>query len=152
MTPTSASPAPVRFACRTFAELTVPELYDALALRAAVFVVEQDCPYLDPDGIDRWSWHLLGYQDDRLVACARWFEEGGHVRLGRMVIAPDQRGQGLGQRALREALQRIGARTVIAHAQDHLRGFYGAAGFVAEGEVFQEDGIPHVVMRRTPGR
>jgi ElaA protein len=149
VSPSPRPPIPVRFTCRTFAELTTVELYDALALRAAVFVVEQDCPYLDPDGLDPRAWHLLGRQQGVLVTYARWFEDGAAMRLGRMVVAPERRGSGLGLLTLEEALRRIGPRTVVAHAQDHLRTFYGAAGFVAEGSVFLEDGIPHVLMRRS---
>ncbi|MBL8348580.1 MAG: GNAT family N-acetyltransferase [Rubrivivax sp.] len=50
----------MRWTWARFAELAVDDLYDALALRARVFVVEQACAFQDPDGVDRESWHLLG--------------------------------------------------------------------------------------------
>lgn len=138
---------------RPFGELSRDELYDLLTLRARVFVVEQDCPYLDPDGRDRRATHLLGRSaEGSLVACARWYPEEGHVRLGRIATAPESRGRGLGRRLVREALDRIAAehpgRPVLVHAQAYLRAFYEGFGFRVSGEPFDEDGIEHVEMVR----
>lgn len=135
-----------------FPELTVAELYDLLALRAEVFVVEQACAYLDPDGRDPEATHLLGSLDGRLVACARWYLEGERVHLGRIATAGSIRGRGHGRRLVAEALRRIGedhpGRAVLIHAQAHLQDFYEDLGFVAVGEPFEEDGIPHLAMVR----
>ena len=139
-----------------FAELTIDELYELLALRAEVFVVEQACAYLDPDGRDREATHLLGRVGGALVACARWYPEAGRVRLGRIATALGARGRGYGRDVVEEALRRIAAdhpgRPVLLHAQTYLQGFYESFGFTPVGEPFDEDGIPHVVMVRTDGR
>lgn len=144
------------FRARPFPELTVDELYDLLALRAEVFVVEQGTPYLDPDGRDRRAVHLLGHSEDRLEACARWYPEGANVRLGRIATSRRARGRGHGRRLVTEALRRIGEqhpwKPVLIHAQTRLQAFYESLGFRAEGEPFDEDGIEHVVMRRAADR
>lgn len=136
------------FTPKRFDELTTDELYDVLRLRAEVFVVEQDCPYQDLDGIDRRALHLLGTAGRGLVAYARWFNEGDVVWLGRIVTSPASRGTGAGSRLMDEALRRIGGPEVRMHAQAHLRDFYGRWGFERAGEPFLEDGIPHVLMVR----
>lgn len=135
---------------KAFSELTVEELYDLLALRAEVFVVEQACAYLDPDGRDREATHLLGREGGALVAYARWHRDTGRVRLGRIATAPAVRGRGHGRVLVEEALRRIGedhpGRAVLIHAQTYLQAFYASLGFAAVGEPFEEDGIPHVAM------
>lgn len=131
-----------------FDELSPAALYDVLRLRADVFVVEQECAYLDPDGADADAMHVLGREDDRLVAYARVHPEDGSLRVSRVVTARDARGRGLGHAIVRASLDVVGARPCFLHAQDHLRGFYAQHGFVPVGDVFPEDGIPHVRMDR----
>jgi ElaA protein len=138
-----------------FPELTLEELYGLLALRAEVFVVEQACAYLDPDGHDRGATHLLGRLAGELAAYARWYPEGERIRLGRIATAGGVRGRGLGRALVAAALRRIAAdhpgRPVLVHAQSYLRSFYESLGFTTVGEPFDEDGIPHVAMVRPAG-
>lgn len=139
-----------------FAGLSGDDVYDMLALRSTIFVVEQDCVYLDPDGLDRQSWHLLG-RDERgeLLAYVRVCDPGvkyGPPSIGRVVVAPSQRGTGLGHELIAEALRRCdetypGQRNRIG-AQAHLQGFYGRHGYVPVGETYLEDGIVHIDMER----
>lgn len=140
----------VRWECKPFDRLTVFDLHAALRLRAEVFVVEQACAYQDPDVLDLDAHHVLGWIDGGLAACARFLEDSGSVRLGRIATAPAFRGTGLGRALIRESLDRIGSRRVVIHAQAHLQALYGEFGFRAEGGVFPEDGIPHVRMVREP--
>ena len=120
-----------------------------LRLRSLVFVVEQDCPYLDLDNRDQEARHLLGLLNDEVVACARTFEEKGLIWLGRIVTAPEHRGRGLGRALMTEATSRLGKRgTMAMNAQTHLAPFYGQYGFEAVGKPFLEDGIPHILLKR----
>lgn len=143
-----------RWRCEPFGGLTVDDLYDVLALRAEVFVVEQRCPYLDPDGTDRDAWHLLGRDaEGRLVAYARLFRPAvkcPEACIGRVVTAPAVRGRGLGRELLREALAALARRcpgeSVHLSAQAHLEAFYASFGFARVGEPYLEDNIPHVGM------
>ena len=139
------------FVCKTFDELTLRELHDLLKLRFDVFILEQRSLYPDIDGLDPESLHLLGSEDGKIEACARWHEEDGVVRLGRIVVSPRMRG-GTGSRLMREALARIGDRPIRIHGQEHLAGFYGSFGFQTEAGPFDEDGIPHLVMLRPAGQ
>lgn len=139
-----------------FAELGVDNLYDALALRCEVFIVEQ-APYLDPDGLDRMSWHLLGRDDGALRAYLRVVDPGykyDEPSIGRVVCARDQRGRGLGRELMRRGLDHCGAvwpgRAIRISAQAHLQPFYAGLGFEPVGGVYDEDGIPHIEMLR-PG-
>ncbi|MCE9638440.1 MAG: GNAT family N-acetyltransferase [Planctomycetes bacterium] len=136
------------FSARRIDDLSARELHAVLQLRAAVFVVEQACAYQDPDATDLVAWHLLATDGGRLVGYARWWDADDGVHIGRVVTAGHVRGEGLGHAIVRECLVRIGSRRVVLHAQDHLRRFYAAHEFAPVGDVFLEDGIPHVVMVR----
>lgn len=140
------------FVCKTFDELTVRELHDLLKLRFDVFILEQRSLYPDIDGLDPESVHLLGIEDGRIEACARWWKEDGSeegvIRLGRIVTSERVRGGGVGRRLVAEALARIGDGPVRIHGQEHLARFYEGFGFETEAGPFDEDGIPHLVMLR----
>jgi ElaA protein len=138
-----------------FAALTGTDVYDLLALRQRVFVVEQACAYLDADGLDRDARHMLLREGGALVAYARVLAAGARfdtVAIGRVVVAPEQRGRELGRRVMRETIAAIeasdGAVPITLAAQAHLERFYGSLGFVTISAPFDEDGIPHVDMRR----
>ncbi len=139
----------MRTTLHTFDELPRRALYAALRLRAEVFVVEQRCAYLDLDGVDLVATHVLGWEGDDLVACARVHQEDGAARISRVATSPAARGRGLGHAVVRACLAHVGARPCFLHAQDHLREFYAAHGFHVVGDVFDEDGIPHVRMERS---
>jgi ElaA protein len=138
-------------------DLDVPTLYDVLALRTAVFVVEQECAYQDPDGRDLLpgTRHVVGRVGGELAAYARILPpDSDHQvpRIGRVIVAAGSRGGQLGRalmvRALRTCEEHWPARAVELGAQAHLRGFYESLGFVAVGAAYVEDGIPHQWMRR----
>ncbi len=133
-----------------FDELTPRALHAALRLRAQVFAVEQNCVYCDPDEADLDSLHVLVRDAGELVAYARIQETPQGARIGRVVTSSRVRGQGVGHELMRLCLERIGERPVWLSAQDHLRGYYRAHGFEPVGQVFMEDGIPHVRMERVP--
>jgi ElaA protein len=134
-------------------ELDAATLYRILALRSDVFVVEQDCAYLDPDGRDlepaaRQLW-ISG--DGDVLATARYLiDSDGSARVGRVATAPAARGAGLAAALIRRALELAGDRPVVLDAQSQLIEWYARFGFVAAGAEYLEDGIPHVPMRR-PG-
>ncbi|MGX5914887.1 GNAT family N-acetyltransferase [Aliidiomarina sp. Khilg15.8] len=143
----------VTWQLKTFNELSLHQLYDLLALRQAVFVVEQDCPYQDADGADDQCQHLLGYEGDTLVAYARLFVHPGDEasRIGRVIIAEQARGRQLGRELMRQAMQIVleqsNSKQIVIGAQQYLLGFYQSLGFINEGEEYLEDGIPHQDMR-----
>lgn len=150
----------MNWSLKPWCELTTDELYDLLALRAEVFVVEQTCPFQDLDGVDRRDGvlHLLGYDGEHLAAYARIMAPGigdeQGAAIGRVVTSPRSRGDGLGHRLLTEAVRGCEglwpAHSIWLGAQAHLQGFYGRHGFVAEGEGYLEDDIPHMGMRKAP--
>lgn len=151
--------SPMNWILKPWSELTTDELYELLALRAEVFVVEQTCPFQDLDGLDRREgvWHLLGYRGDLLAAYARIMAPGigddSGAAIGRVVTSPRARGDGLGHQLIGEAVKacetRWPAHSIWLGAQAHLQGFYGQHGFLAEGEGYLEDDIPHVGMRKS---
>lgn len=143
------------FHCLSFQRLSVQELYDIMALRQKVFVVEQDCPYLDADGKDIEGHHLMGYDlSGHLLACTRLLPKGvsypDFASIGRVVSSPDHRGQGIGVRLMQESIRwsRLlfpGDRIKIG-AQCYLTRFYESFGFETIGDTYLEDGIPHIKM------
>lgn len=133
---------------RAFDELPARELYAILKLRAEIFVVEQACVYLDPDGLDLVSRHLC---DEPLRAYCRVVPAGAKYAeqsIGRVVVAKDARGTGLGKVLMQEAIARYGTRPIRIAAQHYLVRFYGELGFRAVSEPYDDDGIPHVDMLR----
>jgi ElaA protein len=132
-------------------------LYAILKLRQEVFIVEQNCPYLDCDGKDVESYHLLCYDTEQnLVAHSRLLPEGisykGFVSIGRVVSAESVRGKGFGKLLMQESLHQIkllfGEVPIKIGAQSYLLKFYSSFGFVSTGEEYLEDGIPHTNMVR----
>ncbi|MDI3432055.1 GNAT family N-acetyltransferase [Aeromonas sp. V90_14] len=146
----------MNWSLKSFEQLDVNELYELLTLRSRVFVVEQTCVFLDLDGVDKRPdvLHLLGWQDGALVAYARLMAPGvakaQQVVIGRVVTAPEARGDGLGHRLMQQARQECARLwpgvSIYLGAQAHLQGFYGRHGFTAVGEPYLEDDIPHIGM------
>ena len=135
-------------------ELRINELYELLKLRASVFVVEQDCPYLDLDGKDSLATHILGYGENKLIAYSRIFRPGAlekkEVRIGRIVVKKQSRGKGLGKELVQKSIafcqEHFGNQTTKISAQVYLKKFYNQCGFIEKGEIYLEDGIPHCAM------
>jgi ElaA protein len=139
----------------SFAELPGATLYALLRLRVEVFVVEQRCPYPELDGRDTepGTVHVWYQRADRPVAYLRVLAEpGGGARIGRVCTAADARGAGLAGNLVDAALELVGDRPCVLHAQSHLTGFDARHGFVPDGPGYLEDGIPHTPMRRVTTR
>ena len=148
----------ISFSCFTFNQLTSTELYEILALRQEVFVVEQNCPYLDCDGKDQACWHLLGRDETgRLMCYTRLLPEGlaykGYASIGRVVSSPLARGTGSGkllmERSIDMCYHLFGNQPIKIGAQSYLLKFYEGFGFQSTGEEYMEDGIPHTKMIRS---
>ncbi len=129
------------------------EMPAVLALRFAVFCEEQGVPEeMEHDAEDATALHLVLDDGGAVIGTCRLLGAGEVVRLGRMAVARERRGEGLGALLLSRAHEiaaRAGARQVELHAQVTVRGFYEKAGYTAEGAVFVDAGIDHVLMRRT---
>ncbi|HUS23413.1 MAG TPA: GNAT family N-acetyltransferase [Candidatus Binatia bacterium] len=150
--------AAVRWGWKAFDALAPAELYAALRLRSEIFVVEQDCVFLDLDGRDPQCEHLLGQAGGELLAYLRLVPPGvrlAEVSIGRVVVAKSARGTGLGRAAMQEGIRRCEARypgaPIKVSAQQHLERFYASLGFARIGEPYIEDGIAHLDMLRVPG-
>ncbi|MGG1629550.1 GNAT family N-acetyltransferase [Rossellomorea sp. NRS-1567] len=138
---------------KSFNELSTHELYGILQVRTKVFVVEQECPYLEVDGKDLHSYHLYKEENGEMVAYARLLPAGVSYKepsIGRVLVKDDYRGKGLAselvKRGLDFILDELGERTVKIQAQEYLREFYGSFGFRAITETYLDDGIPHIDM------
>ncbi|GAM76813.1 elaA protein [Vibrio ishigakensis] len=140
-----------------FEQLDPHLLYQMLKLRVDVFVVEQDCPYpeLDNKDILEGVHHLIGFVDDEIVAVARLLPAGASypsVSIGRVAVSEKWREKKLGHDLMKKAVSECEAlwpqQDIEIGAQNHLRNFYSKHGFEAYSEVYLEDGIPHVDMRR----
>lgn len=147
----------IRFICKTFQELSNEELYASMVLRQEVFVLEQNCPYLDADGKDQDAWHLLGFDTKgSLIAYLRILPKGisyeNYPSIGRVVTSQSIRRNGAGKalmlRALEETDRLFPGEALKISAQVYLLRFYSDLGFQAVGEEYLEDGIPHIAMIR----
>jgi ElaA protein len=139
----------------SFQELSVDELYQILRLRSEVFVVEQQCLWLDCDNKDQKSYHIMGWQDDNLLAYTRLLPAGlsyEEISIGRVATSQKARGTGIGkvlmQKSLEEMGKLFGQGAIKIGAQLYLQKFYEGFGFVQTSEIYIEDGIDHIEMMR----
>ena len=143
-----------KFVVKKFDQLTSREVYEILKERTAVFVVEQECPYQEADGTDYDSLHVWVEENNSIVAYLRIFDkdkENNIVQIGRVLSV--RRGEGLGAKVLEKGIsaakEEMGAKAIFIEAQTYALDFYKKFGFVACGEEFLEDGIPHTPMTLT---
>lgn len=153
--------AQVQWRCLPFAALSADTLYRLLRLRSEVFVVEQNCVFLDMDNLDPQCLHVLGevVDDDgttHLHASTRLVPPGvafAEASIGRVVTAPAARGGGIGHKLMAESVRLLetlwGPQPIRIGAQAHLEGFYQQHGFVSDNKPYDEDGIPHLEMIRS---
>ena len=135
-------------------ELDRDALYAIARLRQEVFVVEQACAYADLDGLDPLAHHLQGWDAEDLVAYLRTF--AAHTIhpeqvIGRVIVAASHRRRGVASALMREAERNLNAcEPIWLGAQAHLEGFYASLGYRVCGPGYDEDGIPHLPMRKDP--
>ncbi|MEI8671904.1 GNAT family N-acetyltransferase [Vibrio sp. SA48] len=146
----------ITWQCLSFSQLTTQQLYDLLKLRVNVFVVEQNCPYPELDDKDTQAgvFHLIGYQQQQIVACARLLPAGisyPSVSIGRVATKAKARGTGLGHQLLQQALDNCQAlwlnQDIEIGAQQYLAKFYQSYGFDQTSDMYLEDDIPHIDMK-----
>lgn len=145
----------IQWKIKPFNALSLSELYSLLLLRSEVFVVEQNCVYQDIDGKDQKALHLIGEFDGKIVAYARLFKPGDYFRnasIGRVVIQPNYRDKKWGHEMMQQAIAGIethfGETKITISAQEYLQKFYESNGFVKTSEMYLEDDIPHIEMKR----
>lgn len=145
----------IRWECQYFDELKNTDLYAIGHLRQKIFVVEQDCPYIDFDFKDLKCWHVMGWDKaGTLVATTRLvpkqvsYEQD--IAIGRVVTDSSVRGQGVGRTLMQKSIeycwQVFGKQNIRISAQDYLLKFYQSLGFAPTTKKYLEDGIPHTEM------
>lgn len=147
----------INFQWYKFSELTIELLYSVLALRADVFIAEQNRVCIDPDGKDIYALHLLGMENGLLAAYVRLFpptDIENYILFGRVVTARFIRTNGYGKLLMQELLDYCDTNFpnvgITCCAQKYLKIFYESFGFKAHGDVYEVDGIPHITMRKEP--
>jgi ElaA protein len=147
----------MKFKIKKFKKLSVTELYDLLRLRSEIFVLEQKCIYLDTDGHDEKSLHVLVYVKKKLVAYARIVPPCTifkTVSIGRVVVDEKYRGKEIGyllmKKSIQETIKKYNPKIISISAQTHLEKFYNRLGFKAVGKTYLDCDIPHVKMLYHP--
>jgi ElaA protein len=143
---------------REWSDLSTGELYELLAFRQAIFVVEQASPYPDLDDRDNAARHLILRRGETLIGYLRLIapdEEGeirSPVRLGRVAVAEAERGNGHARLMVEEALRVVAELypgcSIEIGAQTYLEPFYASFGFVRSTSPYDDFGIPHIDMVR----
>lgn len=145
----------LRYVSLTFQQLTTELLYQIMVLRQEVFIVEQDCPYLDADGKDQSSHHILGIDGQGVLhSYARLVPRGvsydKYNSIGRVITSSSYRGTGEGITLMKESIKWIKAlypnEPTKISAQVYAIPFYTKLGFATFGEEYLEDDIPHIAM------
>ena len=146
----------IQWLLKKFEELSPYQLYAILQLRSEVFVVEQNCVFQDADDKDQASYHLMGFDKNKLVAYTRLVPPGkiyDQVSIGRVVTSPSVRGLGAGKELMKQSIKAVynlfGIQPIKIGAQLYLKHFYGSFGFVQVSDVYLEDGIEHIYMVKT---
>jgi ElaA protein len=139
--------------CKKFDNLTAHELYAILQLRNEVFVVEQDCVFQDADNKDQLCHHVMGWQENSLVAYARIVPPGisySESSIGRIVTSPSARKAGVGRELVKQGIEELyklfGKIPIKIGAQRYLQKFYESFGFKQTSDVYLEDDILHIEM------
>lgn len=143
------------FKIKRFNELSLNELYNLLQLRSEVFVVEQNCVYQDIDGKDEKALHVLGFYENEIVAYTRLFDKGYYFEeasIGRVVVSPKVRAKKWGHDLMKVSIETIETvfktKQITISAQEYLKKFYETHQFVQTSEMYLEDDIPHIEMKR----
>lgn len=138
---------------KKFNELTVDELYQILQLRSEVFVVEQNCPYLDCDDKDQKSQHFWTCDNEKIISYVRILPPGvsyEEMSIGRVCTSPSVRRSGAGKElmeaAINECYRLHGQGPIRIGAQLYLKKFYESFDFISDGNVYLEDDIEHTIM------
>ena len=133
-------------------DLSIDEVQSIFGLRSEVFIVEQECPFQDVDGRDPEADHLLLYENNILCGYTRIFPKNTYFKeasFGRTVVKKTHRGKGYGHVLVKESLKYLknkNERPIKISAQSYLKEFYLSHGFIARGEDYLEDKIPHIAM------
>ena len=148
----------MKFKVKKFEALTVNELYDLLKLRQQIFVVEQNCIYLDADGVDKDCLHLLGFVNKKIVGYARIIPARLTYKtpsIGRVVVDEKHRGKGYAHKLMNEsikvAVKKKFAKKITISAQLYLKEFYQSIGFKVSGNVYLDCDLPHLKMIKNIG-
>ena len=143
----------LQWSWKSFEQITKEELYEVLSFRQSIFVVEQKSWYQDADGLDNISLHLLLKENTFLVGYLRLIPPGKKYdtpSIGRIAIKENLRGNTIGselvKRGIKKSSETYLTDSVTISAQNYLTKFYQNHGFTIQGEVYDEDGIPHVKM------
>lgn len=149
------SPTHLNWITKEFKALQPDELYAIMQLRVRVFVLEQQCFYQDLDDKDQSAIHLMGFArpSGDLAVYSRIVPPGisfAEPSIGRVITAPEYRGKQLGLELMERSIEltrcAYPGQAIRIGAQAHLQGFYGTLGFEPQGDIYDEDGIPHVEM------
>ena len=146
----------LKWEIKRFEALSVVELYKVMQLRSEVFVVEQNCVYQDLDGKDLKALHLIGEDNGQTIAYARLFKPNDYfvdASIGRVVVKQSYRKKKVGHILMQQAIEVIetqfGASNITISAQLYLKKFYESHGFIQTSDMYLEDDIPHIEMKKS---
>ncbi len=144
----------LKYECLKFEDIPSHTLYEILKLRQEVFIVEQDCPYLDADGKDYEAYHVIVTKQNEIVAYTRILKKGisydEYSAIGRVINKKNVRGKGVGKLLMEYSIQKTfelyPQDSIKISAQTYLHNFYTNLGFQKVGDGYLEDDIPHQAM------
>ena len=141
----------MEFIAKRFKNLTVEELHEIYKLRSSVFVVEQNCVYLDIDDYDKIAYHLYLKDNGNIVAYIRVLPQNtlySQASIGRVISLKRRCGYAstLLEKGKEFAKNTFGYAELIVGAQTYARTLYEKVGFKQVSQEYLEDGIPHIRM------
>ena len=141
----------MNFFAKTFAELSVDELYEIIKSRQQIFLLEQNIVCQDLDYKDKESLHCFFWENGRVSAYLRAFKTGDNtVTVGRVLTIYHRKGVGtrLMQMGVEAIKKHYGCKKIVLHSQKQAQVFYEKIGFEAISDEYLEEGIPHITMEK----
>jgi ElaA protein len=146
----------INWTTKHFKDLSVDEYFEILFLRSEIFIIEQNCPYMDVDEKDRKAFHLFGRNEaGKVIAVTRILPKGvsyAEMSIGRVALKKEYRRTGIGDELMQESIkyieQQFGKQNIRISAQQYLLNFYQKQGFKQVSEMYLEDNQPHMEMLR----
>ena len=122
---------------------------EARLLRTLIFIEEQGF-VREFDEIDDTAVHIVAFDGDKPIGTCRYYPRpDGSYAIGRIAVAREYRGKGVGSALVLEAERRVallGAKTTVVSAQLRAAGFYRSLGYIEQGSPYPEEHVPHILM------
>lgn len=123
---------------------------EAKDIRIEVFMKEQGFEN-EFDDIDNISFHIVVFDEEKPIGTCRFFKENDHYTIGRVAVLKEYRNQHIGNVLLESAekeIKKLNGALIVVHAQVRVSPFYEKQGYIQFGQIDDDEGVPHMWMKK----